>query len=564
MFRVDGGTALGLKLSYLVVPDTDFLVRDPASENDASYCDAKAGRVLTRAAPPQPVAPKASEPQPPQPEARGVCSDAAIVPKAEPPEAPKTEQRAAIIAIVRDDVRLLYTLRGADVLTAQQKQAKTAAAAGLERLRPQLEKAEKELKNKRVDVERLSEEVKAFAGATTAEATREIVSRLERLQAARGDVTKSENEVERTAKSIDVHEQNQALTDTYPVLRMGAIVLGLSRKVIYYHLAQGGTADRPVHLEHIGGYPVLQKNDALFVVIVDARVAVPPSTFVLTSTSEIQNPPDPAPLRPSANGVAGLRSKEPAAPTPDFSDAYQDVVLPLGRPLKANEVIKLTITTYFQAVTGDTLTTTSADGGKPSRQHVVVTQETSVKVLDAVELPQVHELYSFNLVTGVVGSSLRDPIFTKVKSAVGTPATPAVAATDTFPATAAVPGTPDTYTVMQDDGAGRFFPVLFFSIYWVPKDTQLRFDWRDLIPQPSIGFSLNSAANDFYLGFSIEVRRNVQVVLGWHLGRVTARGSAIPIDENITDAAPHTVKKFEPGGFLGVTFNINFIKDLFQ
>ena len=472
------------------------------------------------------------------------------------------------IHIVDDSVRVRYRFNGPIVeLTDGQREARDVAAAALPGLEMRRREAVARLKDARAQVDRVSDELKAFAGAANAEGTRAIVARLAELQRLKLTANAISDEVDDIAQQKADAEETAALTRTQPVFRDGSIVVGASRKVAYYHLARDGSADHPVYLEHIGAYPVLVRDDELFAVINDAKAEVEPTAFVLTSSSATAAPPDPAPLRPSSDPASVAFQKQAriaaAALEPlklDFRLAYRDVVLTLGRPLEANEIVTLNISTYVEAVTSDK---TTGDGSAESEKREVVKERTSVRVLDSAVLPQVHSVYYYNLATGVLVSSLRDATFTKNKTTVGTPAVDAQDATATSPAVAAMPAVPDTFTVTESPGDRRVFPVLLFSIYWQPKDIQLPFGWADLIPVPTVGFSLTSPADNFFAGFSSEIRRNVQLVYGWHWGKTTRRG-AIPVDETTTSTAPSTIQAFGDGKFVGVTFNINFVKDLFK
>jgi hypothetical protein len=84
-----------------------------------------------------------------------------------------------------------------------------------------------------------------------------------------------------------------------------------------------------------------------------------------------------------------------------------------------------------------------------------------------------------------------------------------------------------------------------------------------VIPAPSVGFSLTSAADNVFVGFQSEIRRNVQLAYGIHYGRITMRGP-IPVDEALVATAPNVSKAFERQGYVGLFFNLNFIKDLFK
>jgi hypothetical protein len=161
-------------------------------------------------------------------------------------------------------------------------------------------------------------------------------------------------------------------------------------------------------------------------------------------------------------------------------------------------------------------------------------------------LPQVHTLSYFNIATGVIGSTIRDTTFSRVLS---------VAATSKSPA---------QYKTISQTGDPRVMPALIFTAYlFRPIDAEVPFETWDLFPQPSVGFSLASPSTDFMFGFSSEFfKRNVQLVYGCHYGQITrlVPGQA---DDPTSSTAPQTIKRFKTGAFVGLTFNIDFIKGLF-
>jgi hypothetical protein len=150
---------------------------------------------------------------------------------------------------------------------------------------------------------------------------------------------------------------------------------------------------------------------------------------------------------------------------------------------------------------------------------------------------QAHALSRFNLTSGVVVNSARPPNLTNT-------------GTSMSPVYAKSPGSP-----MID-------PILAVSAYiFRPVDAERQFQAKDLVPAPTLGFSLTSPSSNFYFGFSSEFfLRNLQVVYGvssvklTELGQVTA-GSA---------TSTYTVQQTSYHGFVGMTFNITgFIQTLF-
>ena len=161
-------------------------------------------------------------------------------------------------------------------------------------------------------------------------------------------------------------------------------------------------------------------------------------------------------------------------------------------------------------------------------------------------LPQVHTLSYFNIATGLIASTIHDKTFNRVESTVASSTSPA------------------QFKTVSQTGDPRVMPVLFFTAYlFHPIDAEVPFERGDFFPQPSIGFSLTSPSSDFMFGFSSEFfKRNVQLVYGYHYGQTT---HLVPgqIDDPTSKDAPQTVKRFNGGAFVGLTFNIDFIKGLF-
>lgn len=193
---------------------------------------------------------------------------------------------------------------------------------------------------------------------------------------------------------------------------------------------------------------------------------------------------------------------------------------------------------YKQPLIGDTiptLTVTALANGVHDPLQLVQTS-----------LPQVHTLSYFNVATGILGSTIKDQAFNRV---LVTPATASTVA---------------QYKTVTQDGDPRVMPVLFFTAYlFRPIDAEVPFEKWDIIPQPSVGFSLSSPSSDFFFGGSSEfLKRNVQIVYGYHYGQTTHLISG-QVDDPTSKDAPQTQKRFDNGFFAGLTFNIDFIKGLF-
>ena len=147
-----------------------------------------------------------------------------------------------------------------------------------------------------------------------------------------------------------------------------------------------------------------------------------------------------------------------------------------------------------------------------------------------ITLNQTHSLSYFNLAAGVVVNSVRNRTFGYTS---GTPSLP----------------TQTGSTLIVD-------PILLFTLYPYPLDTERQYHLRDLIPGVSFGFSLVSPSSNFYFGGSSEIMRNIQLTYGFALAKVPklAPGSIFSPSPGGT-ATPTTVQSFEKGGFIGLTFS---------
>ena len=132
------------------------------------------------------------------------------------------------------------------------------------------------------------------------------------------------------------------------------------------------------------------------------------------------------------------------------------------------------------------------------------------------------------------------------------------------PLTSTAPCMP-LYSTHQDSGGPRVIPALLFTFYpFFKRDTQVPVKWKEMIPAPAIGVSLSSPTDDFFLGGSSELKglRNVQLVYGLHVGKVNKLGGNS--FQFQTDASPPpATKSLRTGYYVGITFNIDFVKALF-
>jgi len=205
---------------------------------------------------------------------------------------------------------------------------------------------------------------------------------------------------------------------------------------------------------------------------------------------------------------------------------------------KAEPIDKVYACAYKRPLIGATIPTVSVAALVKDLPNALTLLQTS--------LSQVHTLSYFNIATGLIASTIHDQSFNRVEAAPASGTTPA------------------QFKTVQQKGDPRVMPVLFFTAYlFHPIDAEVPFEKRDLIPQPSIGLSLSSPSGDFFFGGSSEfLKRNVQLVYGYHYGQTT---HLVPgqINDPSSKDAPQTTKRFDSGGFVGLTFNIEFIKGLF-
>lgn len=324
-------------------------------------------------------------------------------------------------------------------------------------------------------------------------------------------------------------------------VRFGGVILGPRRKAVYLNYTSQPSDAEPIHLDVIGDPPVLTTEDNVFIVILNKRERELPSVFSLSADVTEGTPINPAPVRPSF-GPKGARKQD---------GPMVDEVLAFSNRFRGESIVKYKITGWVEVLTSDKQTTTktpaadSQGSATEKVERVKVTEAKSIEIFGG-ELPQIHSLYFYNVATGVVATWLRNPTFARVlsKSAEG--------------------DVPAEYITEQQHGTTSAKPVLMFSAYWKPRDIQVPWRMADLIPVPSVGFSLSSPTEDFFFGLSSEVRRNVQFVLGYHYGRINSLPSTSAVEDPTSDSSPAITKRFAGGCYAGGTFNLDFIKNIFK
>lgn len=194
---------------------------------------------------------------------------------------------------------------------------------------------------------------------------------------------------------------------------------------------------------------------------------------------------------------------------------------------------------------------TQPDSNKLVWIDLGVTPPTSISGAQAVDqtvnllnlqLPQSHTLAYLNLASGVLYGTVHNRTF-------GIPA-----------------GTTNTGGQVETSTNATIEPVLIFTAYPWPADTESHCGYKCIWqtkPGASVGLSLSNPSGSFYAGTSLEVIRNVQLVLAWNWQK-TARlpSPSVNLASNATSAV--TVQKFENGPAFGLTFNVSgFIQSLF-
>jgi len=301
---------------------------------------------------------------------------------------------------------------------------------------------------------------------------------------------------------------------------------------------QGSTPDHPKSWQpHISCSTVDEKhplrNGDRLVIAIDATKTSDTTRLkaVLFNISTQQGTAiNPAPVRP-------IFSSPAAAAALALSGWY----LPWPFPMTGDTIPTITVNGVVRVPKSPALETTSVAGAATTTTTDQTVESDQLITLLNFTLPQVHQMYFYNVSTGVVASTLRNPMFTRVQQ--------------TAPPNA-------TFTTIKQNGDITAAPVLMFTAYLKPMDAESRWKAVDLTPAVSLGFSLASPATSFFFGGSSEIRRNVQFVYGVNYGKVTALAPS-GFNDPTSSAAPATQQRFDKGGYFGLTFNIDFIKGLF-
>ncbi|MEP6960550.1 MAG: hypothetical protein ABI995_00625 [Acidobacteriota bacterium] len=340
-------------------------------------------------------------------------------------------------------------------------------------------------------------------------------------------------------------------------LRAGVVPIGRYKRPMFYRFVTSKNPETPFRLERMGEFPVFTVNHDLYVVVVNHRQDEAPGDFQLSYGTDKGAVIDIAPVRPTfdvksvevpnnilteATRPEGGQEKKELS----FDNAYVDRVLPFANKFPGETILSVSVSSYAQVVTTNKETTKAGE-----TETELVKETKTVKILDSERWPQIHSLYYFKLSTGVIATWLREPAFARVITDLEVP----------NPADPDKP-TPAKYKTVEQHGSVRAMPVLSFSAYITGRDVQVPWHWADLVPAPTVAFSLTSPADNFFFGGSSEFQRNVQLIYGYHLGKINQLGPQ-GIANPTSDAAPTTVGRFRGNAFVGLTFNVNFVRNLF-
>jgi hypothetical protein len=143
--------------------------------------------------------------------------------------------------------------------------------------------------------------------------------------------------------------------------------------------------------------------------------------------------------------------------------------------------------------------------------------------------PQSHALSYFSLTSGVVLSSIQTRSFLNTSSS----------------------STPKWTTVKNGPIVD---PILALTVFAKPIDAERPWHKSDLIPGPTIAFSLTSPSTNFYFGgSSVAFVRNIQLLYGFSAARISVLQAA---SVQVSSTSPATRQQFAKGAFIGVSFNI--------
>lgn len=353
--------------------------------------------------------------------------------------------------------------------------------------------------------------------------------------------------VKQVADRMEEIEEKTALAfaERLQVLKLGVFVRGPRRKQAVFSFPPF-VLGQLIRLKLVSDLPVLDENDALYMIVTNRQSERHPSSYTFSVKSAKGTPISEAKVRPPADSEAATDVPQPSAGLKAVTtdETYDDLIFGVGKRFNGNDVPKLTLSATATVVTEDK--ETLADG-KPTRSKT--TELMDVKLLDDFELPQVHPLFRFNIATGVTLSGVEDQTFAKVQTQLDNPDTSANEA---------------RYRIDTSRKGREIRPIIAITWYLRPVDPLLPLRARDrATPHPTLGFGVSEPAKNVFLGFSNEIFRGVQLLWGYHRGSITELQPRTDVAEDAQSTLPPTRSNPDGAAFVGVTINLNALGKIF-
>ena len=314
-------------------------------------------------------------------------------------------------------------------------------------------------------------------------------------------------------------------------LKVGGILTG-KLKATYYDFGTF-TLRSTLQMTPMGEFPVVRYGERMFAVIANVLSASHPYPFFLSALAQDGAVVNTEPVRPTFDISAGeaADAKKPLPKQRVNARAYTDVILAVRGTFAPNQYPEVTIST--ERISDD----------DPKKR-------TTVTLVDKAKYPQFRALYRYNFNTGVFASRLRTSNFTKVKI------------NDDDPATEDVDES--RYRIDASRADASIKPLFAFTYYLKPVDIQAPVAHERFIPNPTLGFAFAEPAENIYLGFTHEVLRNAQLFWGWHWGFTKEMVTRNDVSEDRVSDDPVTRDRRKRAFGVGLTFNVNVIKKIFQ
>ena len=415
-----------------------------------------------------------------------------------------------------------------------------------------IEKAKKEQKRLASLLAQTSADIGDLKSSAAEAAVKEIV----RLQQERRDI-QARNQVEQGVidGANDIIDQDkEALTKLQEIqladvlMKIGVVVQGRRTVPVVYRFSDT-TTDIPARLDRLTNLTSITDYDTAYAIISNVVSGKHPNPFAISVAFKDGVAMTLTPVR-TVQDVPGtgakIASDEIKPNLVGESDAYRDVIAELeSLRFHGGQVPQLTVKTRGIVVTEDKSTT--ADGQTTTSRTEAV---QDIKLLDNSDLPQVRTHFRYNFTTGIAASTLRDPEFQKVVTTADDPATKDV--------------NEARYRVDRRRGDRRLNGFLGLTYYWRGVDSLNPLTAAEgFIPNPTIGFGLNTPTENLFVGFSNEFLRNAQVVWGLHYGKITELVDRNEANEAADATAPITRKRFHAKPFVGLTLNLKFLDKVF-